>query len=657
LALIDLYNKSIFSNLRTKEQIKKSNTNPVAVQLSSAVVSDTVLRGMAKSQYESASKIAVASNSIISIRPDSLASEYSNRLEYSLTRAKSFSRWIISPEGLRFSLQQGILQAMNPQIESKIWNPLSVFSNLIPFVGYHERRHFTTSTISTYLANKVGNIPSTYSEAVYFSDKKSRILYQSPYWAVGDDKKGINFVNEAQKVMAQDSTWKGLNPNRYNFPIGADGAGLPMSNLIAPREEMQNNINFVSNGFRYTKSFGFNPYTDGQVTVTKQIAGTSFTQTLLKSIPFVNTLLTLFGYGIAGANSTKIKIYNPYNPTYPYYNENKIRIIGSDGELLSVYELSEPKTPIEQVLYAVEQATTKGNQDVKGTFSKQRYVNYSDDIRTRLNPQDNSIKSYLQTYGDIIDRRTTDKTGTAQIDRNTKKPYSKYVAENTKAKLITKHYGLALSGAKSANDRKGDLINLIPYGEDVDKSKELSDFIPFKFYHINKKKWIVFRATPKSIRDDITPNWNELEYIGRADSLHVYKNTKRSISFSFDVIIHSPQEMKPVYEKVNALMGLCYPVYRKLSSNMGDYMEAPFIKLTIGDLFTDVYGILSGGISVSFPDDSTWEIRDSDFNNNKIAKVPRHMEISVTSFIPYSLDNLPISSTSPFYSAIKKWRS
>ena len=57
-------------------------------------------------------------------------------------------------------------------------------------------------------------------------------------------------------------------------------------------------------------------------------------------------------------------------------------------------------------------------------------------------------------------------------------------------------------------------------------------------------------------------------------------------------------------KKLNHLVGLCYPTFSQT-----ERMQAPFMELTMGDMFVDTPGILTG-LTVTVEEQSTWEIDD-----------------------------------------------
>ena len=144
-----------------------------------------------------------------------------------------------------------------------------------------------------------------------------------------------------------------------------------------------------------------------------------------------------------------------------------------------------------------------------------------------------------------------------------------------------------------------DNINMIPYGQNY--SDDDKDFIKFKFKDLVNDQFIIFRAILSGISDSITPEWEATRYIGRPDDVHVYTGTSRSVSFSFNIYPNTKQEFPVLLEKLNYLVGLCYPTYTEQNR-----MVAPFIDLTIGDMFVNTPGFLSS-LSVDVDDVSTWE--------------------------------------------------
>ena len=168
--------------------------------------------------------------------------------------------------------------------------------------------------------------------------------------------------------------------------------------------------------------------------------------------------------------------------------------------------------------------------------------------------------------------------------------------------IIKKNVGFNNATGEGYKSIATDKINMHPYGKDLPEG--VSDFVKFKFKDLINDKFIIFRAILSGISDSITPEWTGTRYIGRPDQVYVYTGTERKISFNFEIYPKTKQEFPVLMEKLNYLVGLCYP-----SFTGGNRMVAPFIQLTLGDMFKDTPGFLDS-LSVDVDDNSTWEINE-----------------------------------------------
>jgi len=183
--------------------------------------------------------------------------------------------------------------------------------------------------------------------------------------------------------------------------------------------------------------------------------------------------------------------------------------------------------------------------------------------------------------------------------------------------------GFKIKGRLADNITSGDELNLIPYGfydattDTTLTDTENKDFIPFRFKDVNNNKYLIFRALLSGITDNFTPDYASERYVGRPDQVHVYQGTNREISFTFDVYPKTRQELPVLWEKLNFLAGLVYPSWAPSSGGLG--MVAPFIELTIGDMYKDTPGFLSQ-LSLTVQDGTTWEIDDY--------KLPKYIQVN-----------------------------
>jgi len=164
-----------------------------------------------------------------------------------------------------------------------------------------------------------------------------------------------------------------------------------------------------------------------------------------------------------------------------------------------------------------------------------------------------------------------------------------------------------------------DKINAHRYGETLpeDLKPPFRDFVKFRFKDMVKGKNLVFRAILSGINDNITPEWSSERYIGRADQVHVYKGADRNISFNFTIAPKSKIELPILMEKLNYLIGLCYPEYDEVNSNR---MVPPMIQMTIGNILDQAPGFLNS-LSYTVEESSPWEIQEG-------LQFPKSMNVS-----------------------------
>ena len=185
-------------------------------------------------------------------------------------------------------------------------------------------------------------------------------------------------------------------------------------------------------------------------------------------------------------------------------------------------------------------------------------------------------------------------------------------------KELGKIYVDPFSGNVVNNNPYVDQVNASPYGGkfgDYTIYDNNDDFIPFKIRDEVKGKWLIFRAILSGITDNTTPEFQSEQYIGRPDKVHVYTGVQRQIDFTFLIYPKTKQELPILWEKINYLVGLGYPHY----NNNDNRMIAPFVSLTIGDMYDKTPGYFSG-INVSVDDGSTWELDDG-------LRVPKYISV------------------------------
>ena len=164
-------------------------------------------------------------------------------------------------------------------------------------------------------------------------------------------------------------------------------------------------------------------------------------------------------------------------------------------------------------------------------------------------------------------------------------------------------------------------------------------------------KWIIFPALITGITDNSQANYSKIQYIGRPDSVHVYQNFNRSISFNLKVLATNENELGIVWQKVSALKGLTQPSFKpffydnkKIKSTGEKFTRptAPYVYLTIGDMFKNTPGYFES-VNVTIPEAASWEIIEG-------AQFPHMCDISCT--FQYIGRELP-ATTSINYDGLK----
>ena len=241
-----------------------------------------------------------------------------NRVETGLRDMERIGKFTITSKGLLFAGKQLFLQSMNPTLETKVWNPLSLLNPNIGLGNIYTERHFSTGIGSKLLNGLLSLIPginnplstaSTYGDVIL--NNKSRVINQVPhvdtsFGKSSDPRSGLSFANQGINIL--NKKFKDHNPNKYNWPVGSDGAGLPFSSRIGPFGDLARNTKLIQQGEKFTKSIGFN---------SRDNTPTSLLDSVITAIPGVAAISNIIA-GIRGAinpsgNKVCIKFVNANN--------------------------------------------------------------------------------------------------------------------------------------------------------------------------------------------------------------------------------------------------------------------------------------------------------------------------------------------------------
>lgn len=173
---------------------------------------------------------------------------------------------------------------------------------------------------------------------------------------------------------------------------------------------------------------------------------------------------------------------------------------------------------------------------------------------------------------------------------------------------------------ESASDRidKFNALKVLNVNEDNKKTIEKGDFIPLYFEDLVNKKYIPFRAYLSGLSDQASAEWNSLRYLGRADEVSTYAGFTRTGSVEFMVYALSVEELHPMWQRINYMMGLTKPAgYTKLGQNSSDSFIIPtMVKFNLGDLYKN-QPVLITDVQVNIPTEGQWELSNNKYSKDK----------------------------------------
>jgi hypothetical protein len=127
-----------------------------------------------------------------------------------------------------------------------------------------------------------------------------------------------------------------------------------------------------------------------------------------------------------------------------------------------------------------------------------------------------------------------------------------------------------------------------------------------EFYHVPTGRAVGFKSWLTGLEDNFESEWNPESVYGRMDPIMTFQGTKRTISLGFDTLATSEDEAIENLAKVELLMSMLYPSYKKVESatsiNSPPLFKVKFMNLIAsGDGSVDTGGLVAaiGGFAVS----------------------------------------------------------
>ena len=187
-----------------------------------------------------------------------------------------------------------------------------------------------------------------------------------------------------------------------------------------------------------------------------------------------------------------------------------------------------------------------------------------------------------------------------------------------------------------------------------DRDKSILDNQLFNFYlnlvdpqDPSTSNYLYWQAYVDNFSDQVGANYDSFTYTGRGYPSYRYKGFNRSISLDFTIVATSPDQIIPIYTKLNTLIQNLAPNY----SSTG-YIRGNFVKLTFGDYLVNVPGIINGFsinpiFEAGFDIGGTQEEQAKNITSG--LQLPKAIKISGFNFTPItSNDNKLVSGDSQF---------
>ncbi len=151
-----------------------------------------------------------------------------------------------------------------------------------------------------------------------------------------------------------------------------------------------------------------------------------------------------------------------------------------------------------------------------------------------------------------------------------------------------------------------------------------AEYVPFYFHDIRTNEIIGFHAFLNNLGDSYSANFTSNSGYGRIDPVYIYKDTKRTLTFSFYVVATSKEDFDEMWFKINKLTTLVYPQWSKGTSLIDAQKNkiiqpfsqvigaTPLVRLRIGDVIKGNYSRFNLGRMFGIGTDD-FEIQEDTF--------------------------------------------
>ena len=530
-----------------------------------------------------------------------------------------------SPEGLLFTAKQNVLSLTAPKTEASgkvnggIYTPLSTLAQAgVGFIGGHLNKQGLdpTGTSPTFSIKDYG--PIVYQKNQdggnrlveildttqnIYTDTPNVLSYKGgPGSTLGIGNTNIKFATDANGAPVRTGLNGTYNANfpftrpevNYNLESIFTGKGLKPSLSVLYAEKNNLTIDTLL-GNRYFELYNNRPFLpiDSQ-TVDNPFLPTakevnSRNQLKINYVSPINKILNESGTGTTiGVNgSGRQIIIEPQIFSNSDYTSTTIGPADNLGKPLDTYSSK----------------NTLWNDNLDQSYEKSP-KSHVDGYLANL---DKNSGYYYTPNGDLVytinqyprgiapDFRKTSRTVRGFLDDQYTPRYDEITTSssyiNSDAKIIDKLYYASSEKRISTDIEKG--LGLIDF--------KISVVNPTSPDPANEET-LKFRAYIDSFSDSYNADWNEQNYMGRAESFFKYTAFSRDISLGFTVAADSKNNLKGMYNQLNTLASSIAPTYTDYG-----YMAGNLHRITIGDYINAQYGVVTG-FTYEIMDESPWEV-------------------------------------------------
>lgn len=130
-----------------------------------------------------------------------------------------------------------------------------------------------------------------------------------------------------------------------------------------------------------------------------------------------------------------------------------------------------------------------------------------------------------------------------------------------------------------------------------------NDFVTLKIASLTGGGSVQFRAYISSISDSYSINWNDVNYIGRQDTMKTFKGVTRSLSLAWKVAAMTKADLSAMYVKLASLANIV-----AIGKSGGNYLIGPVAAITVGRWFRNTPCAVSSLKFDTQPAEYSWDI-------------------------------------------------